>query len=105
MRSTTATGTEHTMVGTAPPSCRPKLSVHVRLSEDRTRGQHVLLSPESVTVLNPTAAAIVALCDGRRTFTEVVWALRDRYDRVHEDEVRDFLERLAARGYLECGDA
>ena len=78
------------------PTSRARLSPHLRLSFDPVRQRHVLLGPESVTVLNPTGAAILEVCDGR-TLTEVLDTLRRRYAEVPEDEVRAFLERLAER--------
>jgi pyrroloquinoline quinone biosynthesis protein D len=79
---------------------RPRLAPHVRLTFDPARVQHVLLTPEAVTVLNGTGAAILGLCDGERTVTEIVAELRARYDRVENDEVQLFLDRLAARRYV-----
>jgi pyrroloquinoline quinone biosynthesis protein D len=76
---------------------RPRLAPHARLTFDATRERHVLLTPEAVSVLNGTGAAILRLCDGRRTVAEIVGELRDRYDRVDDDEVRIFLDRLVAR--------
>ena len=58
----------------------------------------MLLTPETVSVLNGTGADIVELCDGRRTVAEIVAELRGRYDRVADDEVRHFLDRLVASG-------
>ncbi|MFD2419838.1 pyrroloquinoline quinone biosynthesis peptide chaperone PqqD [Amycolatopsis pigmentata] len=81
----------------------PKLSDRVRLTFDPVREQHVLLSPETVTVLNPTAAAVLRLCDGVSTVETVVRELGLRYDRVVAGDVRGFLNRLAAKGYLEFG--
>jgi pyrroloquinoline quinone biosynthesis protein D len=63
----------------------------------------VLLTPEAVSVLNGTGAAILGLCDGRRTVTEIVAELRGRYQRVDDEEVRLFLDRLAARRCVEVG--
>jgi pyrroloquinoline quinone biosynthesis protein D len=63
----------------------------------------VLLTPEAVSVLNGTGVAILRLCDGRRTVAEIVAELRNRYDRVVEDEVRTFLDRLVARRCVEVG--
>jgi pyrroloquinoline quinone biosynthesis protein D len=83
---------------------RPRLAPHVRLRFDPSREQHVLLTPEKVTVLNGTGATIVGLCDGKRTVTEIVAELRGRYDRVDEDEVRFFLARLAAQRCVEVSD-
>ena len=83
---------------------RPALARHVRLTFDRARDRHVLLTPEQVTVLNGTGAAILGLCDGRRTVAEIVAELHERYDRVEEAEVRFFLAQLAARRCVEAGD-
>jgi len=61
----------------------------------------VLLTPEAVTVLNATGAAVLGLCDGTRTVAEIVAELHARYERVDDDEVRVFLDRLAARRCVE----
>jgi len=82
-------------------SSRPGLAPHVRLSFDAARDRHVLLSPETVAVLNRTSADILRLCDGRRTVAEIVAELRGRYERVVDDEVRAFLARMAAKHCLE----
>jgi pyrroloquinoline quinone biosynthesis protein D len=82
---------------------RPCLARHVRLTFDPARSQHVLLTPEAVTVLNGTGAAVLGLCDGQRTVAEIVAELRARYSRVDGDEVRLFLDRLAARRCVEAG--
>jgi pyrroloquinoline quinone biosynthesis protein D len=68
------------------------------------RGQHVLLAPESVSVLNGTGAAILGLCDGRRTVAEIVGELRGRYDHVAEDEVQQFIARLMLKRWVELSD-
>ncbi len=84
---------------------RPRLAPHVRLTFDPARERHVLLTPESVTVLNGTGAVILGLCDGSRTVADIVAELHGRYDRVDADEVRLFLDRLAARRCLELSGA
>ncbi|HEY4417951.1 MAG TPA: pyrroloquinoline quinone biosynthesis peptide chaperone PqqD [Pseudonocardia sp.] len=83
-----------------PDTARPRLGPHLRLRFDRSRGKHVLLAPESVIVLNGTGADIVGLCDGSRTVAGIVDELRTRYQRPVEDEVRDFLARMAARRHV-----
>ena len=92
-------------VQTADGADRPRLARHVRLRFDPARGRHVLLTPEAVTVLNGTGAAVLELCDGQRTVTEIVAELRGRYASVDDDEVRRFVDRLAARRCLEIGDS
>ena len=76
---------------------RPRLARHVRLTYDRARDRHVLLTPETITVLNGTGASILGLCDGQRTVAEIVAELRGTYKRVDEDEIRTFLGRLTKR--------
>ncbi|HEY0812014.1 MAG TPA: pyrroloquinoline quinone biosynthesis peptide chaperone PqqD [Pseudonocardia sp.] len=82
----------------------PKLAPHVRLSFDPTRDRHVLLCPETIVALNTTSAAILQLCDGRRTVAEIVAELQERYEQVAADEVHTFLARIAAKHYVEITD-
>jgi pyrroloquinoline quinone biosynthesis protein D len=86
------------------PGLRPRLAPHVRLSYDQTRQRYVLLTPEAVTVLNDTGAAVVNLCDGQRTVAEIVAELEPRYERVPAGEVSHFLDQLTAAGRLEVSD-
>jgi pyrroloquinoline quinone biosynthesis protein D len=86
---------------TAHDADRPRLAPHVRLTFDPSRERHVLLSPETVVLLNATGATTLELCDGTRTVGEIVAALHARYSRVAADEVRRFLGRLVARRLVE----
>ena len=83
---------------------RPRLARQVRLEWDPVRKRHMLLAPEGVLVLNQTGAAILGLCDGERTVVEIVEELRGQYNRVDDDEVRDFLARLVAKRWVEVSD-
>jgi pyrroloquinoline quinone biosynthesis protein D len=85
-------------------SDRPRLARHVRLTFNRTRQRHILLHPETVVVLNGSAADILELCDGRRTVAEIVAELGARYQSVPDDEVRQFLTRLVARRCVELAN-
>jgi pyrroloquinoline quinone biosynthesis protein D len=83
------------------PGPRPRLAPHVRLSYDQTRQRYVLLTPEAITVLNETGAAVINLCDGQRTLAEIVAELEPRYNRVPGEEIERFLSQLAAAGRLD----
>lgn len=80
---------------------RPILVGHVRLTFDATRQQHILLAPESVSVLNPTGAAILSLCNGQRTVAAIITELTRQYAHVSGDEVTAFLSRLVTRQWME----
>ena len=83
---------------------RPHLARQVRMEWDPARKQQVLLAPEGVLILNQTGATILSLCDGERTVVEIVEELRGKYNRVADDEVRNFLARLVAKRLVELGD-
>ncbi|WP_019813813.1 pyrroloquinoline quinone biosynthesis peptide chaperone PqqD [Saccharomonospora saliphila] len=75
----------------------PVLRRGVRLSYDHTRDSHVVLFPEGVLVPNPTAMAVLRLCDGRTDVPGIVAALDRDYAGVREDDVRTLLTRLTDR--------
>jgi pyrroloquinoline quinone biosynthesis protein D len=77
------------------------MAPHVRMRFDAARGQHALLSPEMVWVINATGAAIVELCDGRRTVAEIESELQSRYHEVAEGDVERFLTDLVAKHGME----
>jgi pyrroloquinoline quinone biosynthesis protein D len=74
---------------------RPALAAHVRLQIDPVSDEPVLLFPEGVLVLNPTAHDIVLHCNGKASVHEIVAALSDEYE-VDEATLRaDAVECLA----------
>jgi pyrroloquinoline quinone biosynthesis protein D len=106
---------------------RPRLPSKVRVRWNAPRGQALLLYPEGALALNPTAQAVLELCDGRRTVGEIVLELAERFgatgdvdaggddptngeetrvrrraDRrgTMESDVVTFLERLRQRGWV-----
>ena len=59
---------------------------------DSVRQQHVLLYPEGAVLLNETGAAILELCDGRRSVAAIAKILEERY---HCDVLADVTEYLS----------
>jgi pyrroloquinoline quinone biosynthesis protein D len=57
----------------------PALWRLARLDFDRVRQQHVLLYPEGSVLLNESGAAILELCDGRRSIATIAELLSERY--------------------------
>jgi pyrroloquinoline quinone biosynthesis protein D len=80
---------------------RPRLITGARLQYDDVRSEHVLLIPEGVVKLNPTAAEVLGLCDGERSLDEIAGALSARYEGadVHDD-VRELVEAMAQKGLV-----
>jgi pyrroloquinoline quinone biosynthesis protein D len=83
---------------------RPRLKAHTRLQWDPARQQQVLLAPERVLLLNETAAAVLARCDGQRSVQTIAVELEGQYGRPVADDVLKLLERLADKGILEVED-
>jgi pyrroloquinoline quinone biosynthesis protein D len=51
--------------------------------------------------LNPTAAAVLELCDGERSLDEIVVVLSDRYDGADlGDDVRGLVDGMAQKGLV-----
>lgn len=79
---------------------RPVLAPHARYRRDKVRGEHQLVFPEGMIVLNEPGRAIVELCDGR-SLEEMVAALKEKFPGAEpEDDVREFLGQLAERGLV-----
>jgi hypothetical protein len=73
---------------------RPRLSRKARAHKDRLSGRTLLLYPEHGLVLNDSAAAIVALCDGR-SIAEIAGTLA-----APLADVLAFLATLGERGLV-----
>lgn len=79
----------------------PRVAAKARLQWDGVRNRHVLLYPEGLVALNPTAAEILELCDGRRTVEQIVAVLRTKYESQDiTSDVQELLARLAAKGLV-----
>lgn len=84
---------------TLTPTSVPTLWRLARLDFDPVRQQSVLLYPEGAMLLNQTGAAILELCDGRRSIREIASILGERY---HCDVLADVTEYLSQLAEKEC---
>ncbi len=75
-------------------------AVGVRLHWSEVRQQHWLLFPEGAIALNDNAIAILALCNGDRSFDELVTELKKQFSNVKPSDIQDFLSYMAQRGLL-----
>jgi pyrroloquinoline quinone biosynthesis protein D len=80
---------------------RPRLATGARLRYDAVREEHVLLVPEGVVRLNPTAAEVLELCDGERSLDDIIGAVAARYGGADVGEdVRGLLDAMAGKGLV-----
>jgi pyrroloquinoline quinone biosynthesis protein D len=88
-----------------PDTAKPRLAAKVRLKWDEVRQKPMLLFPEGVLVLNPTAHEIVALCDGQRTVAEIVKTLGEKFkSNTIDQDVKELLERLVGKTFITVAD-
>ncbi|MCC7548310.1 MAG: pyrroloquinoline quinone biosynthesis peptide chaperone PqqD [Burkholderiales bacterium] len=82
---------------------RPELKPMFLLRWEDTQAAYVLLYPEGVVKLNPTAAEILRRCDGQRTVGELTEELRALFSETPErveQGVQKFLEVSYAKGWI-----
>jgi pyrroloquinoline quinone biosynthesis protein D len=80
---------------------RPRLVTGARLQYDDVREEHVLLVPEGVVRLNPTAAEVLELCDGERSLDEIVDTLSARYEGSDlRADVEGLVDGMTQRGLV-----
>jgi pyrroloquinoline quinone biosynthesis protein D len=80
---------------------RPRLVTGARLRYDEVREEHLLLIPEGAVRLNPTAAEVLALCDGERSLDDIVGALSARYEGTDlRDDVVELVDAMAQKGLV-----
>jgi pyrroloquinoline quinone biosynthesis protein D len=79
----------------------PRLITGARLRYDDVREEHLLLIPEGVVRLNPTAAEVLELCDGERSLDDIVDALSGRYRGADvRDDVLELVDAMTQRGLV-----
>lgn len=80
------------------------MSSRARLQKDKVTGKPILLYPEGILILNPTAHAIVTHCTGAETFEDIVAKLAAQYGASPEDlraDVTTCLDRFRSLNLLE----
>jgi len=80
---------------------KPRLAEKARLKWDNVREKNLLLFPEGVLLLNPTAHSVLALCDGHRDINEIVKTLENQFHATGLlQDVKEILQRLADKGLV-----
>lgn len=84
------------------PAIPPRFSPLHRLQWEEAQQKHVILYPEGMVELNPSAAEILLLCDGVRTVDDIVAALEEKFAVSGlTDDVIEFLEIAFANRWIE----
>ena len=81
----------------------PRLWRLARLEYDPVRQRPVLLYPEGAVLLNDTGAAILELCNGTRTVSQIVSILTERYQADVAADVTEYLTGMAERELVRAG--
>jgi pyrroloquinoline quinone biosynthesis protein D len=83
---------------------RPELSAKARIRIDKLSGIPILLYPEGLLLLNTTGVAIIRLCDGQHTLTEIMRELAMCYQVAPETLIEDvgaYIMRLHYKALVE----
>ena len=81
---------------------QPKLSRKFRLQFEPAQDRWVLLYPEGMVQLNPSAAEILKRCDGERTVDAIVAELEAAFNAQGiAPEVRNLLQEGQRRGWID----
>lgn len=79
----------------------PQLAPAHRFQWEEAQGCHVLLYPEGMVKLSPSAGEIIQRCDGRATVAEIIAGLRRQFPGAElEGDVRKFLKVAHENGWI-----
>ena len=80
---------------------RPALSKLFRLQWEEAQDNYVLLYPEGMVKLNPSAAEILKRCDGQRDIAAIVSDLEATFATTGlQADVEDFMRTAHERGWI-----
>jgi len=81
---------------------RPHLRTMFRLQWEDVQEAYVLLYPEGMVKLNPSAGEILARCDGTRELDEIIDELEDLFNASNlAADVYRFIDHARQRGWLD----
>lgn len=81
---------------------KPRVGRGFRLQWEPAQEAYVLLYPEGMVKLNPSAGAIMTRCDGERTIDSIVADLEETYGAsALADDVNAFVSMAVEKKWLE----
>ncbi|WP_020395094.1 pyrroloquinoline quinone biosynthesis peptide chaperone PqqD [Thiolinea disciformis] len=82
----------------------PRLAAGYRFQWEEAQQNHVLLYPEGMVKLSDTAAAVLSLCDGKRTVEAMIAQLEADYETEGlAEDVTQFLVEAEVQGWIKYG--
>jgi pyrroloquinoline quinone biosynthesis protein D len=103
MTTTTATTTP-TATSTSGHAC-PRLSPHFVFRWENSQNAYILLYPEGLIKLSPSAGEILKRCDGKQSVDAIIADLQSAFpDAAREvaEGTRSFIDIARAKGWLRC---
>jgi pyrroloquinoline quinone biosynthesis protein D len=83
-------------------NARPQLRQLFRLQWEPVQDAYVLLYPEGMVKLNPSAGEILSRCDGTRELDDIIGELETLFDASGlATDVYQFIDHARQRGWLE----
>lgn len=81
---------------------RPHLRTMFRLQWEDVQDAYVLLYPEGMVKLNPSAGEILARCDGTRELDDIIGELEQMFNASNlAADVYRFIDHARQRGWLD----
>jgi pyrroloquinoline quinone biosynthesis protein D len=79
----------------------PEITPTFRLQWEESQDRYVLLYPEGMVQLNPSAAEILKRCDGAKNIDEIIADLDRSFPNADvESDVLKFLEQARKNGWI-----
>ena len=78
------------------------ISPGMRVQWEPVQEKHVLLYPEGMVKLNPSAAEIMLLIDGKRTIQQIIAALQAKFGMIEsiQDDVLEFFTHAIQQNWV-----
>lgn len=87
------------------PASKPALPRHIKLRHDAARGRWLILAPERVFDPDEIAVAVLKLCDGQRSVSDISEQLAKDYNAPASEilgDVVSMLQDLSDRGVVKA---
>ncbi len=87
------------------PASKPALPRHIKLRHDAARGRWLILAPERVFDPDEIAVAVLKLCDGQRSVSDISEQLARDYNAPASEILGDvvtMLQDLSDRGVVKA---